>query len=68
MPTDLPPPRAAQASTRTLFRTWLGLAQMGGAVFSAVLLIETGINRYSVFAAGFTTGLTAVSRILYRGK
>jgi len=46
-------------------RLGLGLAQMFMAVFSAVLLIETGLNRYSLISGGFTTFLTLASRLMY---
>jgi hypothetical protein len=50
------------------FRLGLGLAQMFMAVFSAVLLLETGLNRWSVSSAVFTTLLTLTSRRLFQTK
>ena len=49
-------------------RLGLGLAQMFMAVFSAVLLIETGLNRYTLISAGFTTFLTLTSRLIFHGQ
>ena len=46
----------------------LGLAQMFMALFSVILLIETGVSRFTLIAAGFTTFLTLVSRLLYHRK
>jgi len=48
-------------------RLGLGLAQMFMAVFSAVLLIETGLNRFTLISAGFTTLLTLTSRLMFHG-
>jgi hypothetical protein len=53
---------------RAGFRLGLGLAQMFMAVFSIVLLLETGLNRWSVASAAFTTLLTLTSRLLFHGK
>jgi hypothetical protein len=50
------------------FRLGLGLAQMFMAVFSIILLLETGLNRWSVASAVFTTLLTLTSRLLFQGK
>ncbi len=50
------------------FRLGLGLAQMFMAVFSFVLVLETGLNRWSVVSAVITTLLTLASRMLFRGK
>ena len=50
------------------FRLGLGLAQMFMAVFSIVLLLDTGLNRWSVASAVFTTLLTLTSRRLFQGK
>jgi hypothetical protein len=38
------------------------------AVFSIILLLETGLNRWSVASAVFTTLLTLTSRLLFQGK
>lgn len=50
---------------RALVRLWVGLAQMAGAVLSAVLLIMTGANALSLGAAVLTTALSMVSRLLF---
>jgi hypothetical protein len=49
-------------------RLGLGLAQMFMAVFSAVLLIETGLNRFTLISAGFTTFLTLTSRLMFHSQ
>jgi hypothetical protein len=49
-------------------RLGLGLAQMFLAVFSMVLLIETGLSRFTLISAGLTTVLTLTSRLLFRGQ
>lgn len=49
-------------------RLALGLAQMFMAVFSAILLVESGLNRWSLTSAGFATSLTATSRLLFHNK
>lgn len=49
-------------------RLGLGLAQMFMAVFSVVLLIETGLSQFTLIAAGFATVLTLTSRLLFHGK
>jgi hypothetical protein len=50
------------------FRFGLGFAQMFMAVFSIVLLLDSGLNRWSVGSAVFTTLLTLISRLLFQGK
>lgn len=50
------------------FRLGVGLAQMFMAVFSIVLLLETGLNRWSVLSIAFTTLLTVMSRLAFHGK
>ncbi len=50
------------------FRLGLALAQMFMAAFSIVLLLETGLNRWSVGSAALTTLLTVTSRRLFHGK
>ena len=49
-------------------RFGLGLAQMFMATFSVVLLLKSGINRFTLIAAGFTTLLTLASRMLFHGQ
>ena len=49
-------------------RLGLGLAQMFMAVFSVVLLIETGLSRFTLISAGFTTVLTLTNRLLFHGQ
>jgi len=57
----------AKAPFHAGVRLGLGLAQMFMAVFSAVLLIETGLNRFTLISAGFTTLLTLTSRLMFHG-
>ena len=45
----------------------LGMAQMFMAIFSGVLLIETGLSRFTLVCAVFTTVLTLTSRLLFGG-
>jgi hypothetical protein len=35
---------------------------------SAVLLIETGLSRFNLVSAAFTTALTLTSRVLFQGQ
>jgi hypothetical protein len=49
-------------------RIILGLAQMFGATFSAVLLLRTGVNPASVGATAITGMLTVLSRVLFKGR
>lgn len=50
-------------------RLGLGLAQMFMAVFSVVLLVQTGLSRFTLISAGCTTLLTVTSRLIFhRGK
>ena len=49
-------------------RLGLGLAQMFMAVFSAVLLLKTGLNRFTFISVGFTTLLTMTSRLLFHRR
>lgn len=58
----------AKAPFHAGVRFGLGMAQMFMAVFSAVLLIETGLSRFTLISAGFTTVLTLTSRLLFHGK
>jgi hypothetical protein len=51
---------------RALFRVWMGLAQMAGATISLVLLVRTGLNGTSLAAAGLTTFLSLLSRVLFK--
>lgn len=46
----------------------LGIAQMFMAVFSVALLLETGLSRFTFSSAAFTTLLTMVSILLFRGQ
>jgi hypothetical protein len=58
----------AKVPFHTGVRLGLGLAQMFMAVFSAVLLIETGLSQFTLIAAGFTTVLTLTSRLLFHDE
>jgi len=58
----------AKAPFHAGVRLGLGLAQMLMAVFSAVLLIETGLNRFTLISAGFTTFLTLTSRLMFHSQ
>jgi len=58
----------AKAPFHAGVRLGLGLAQMFMAVFSAVLLIESGLNRYTLISAGFTTFLTLTSRLIFHDQ
>ena len=58
----------AKMPFRTGVRLGLGLAQMFMAVFSAILLLETGLNRWSLTSAGFATLLTLTSRLLFHNR
>lgn len=58
----------AKASFHAGVRLGLGLAQMFMAVFSAVLLIERGLNRFTLISTGFTTFLTLASRLIFHGQ
>ena len=49
-------------------RFGLGMGQMFMAVFSMVLLIETGLSRLTLISAGFTTILTLTSRLMFHSK
>ena len=46
----------------------LDIAQMFMAVFSVVLFLKTGLSRFTLISAGFTTLLTLTSRLLFRGQ
>jgi hypothetical protein len=46
----------------------LGIAQMFMAVFSVVVLLDTGLSRFTFLSAGFTTLLTMTSILLFRGQ
>jgi hypothetical protein len=58
----------AKAPFHAGVRFGLGMAQMFMAVFSAVLLIETGLSRFTLVSAAFTTALTLTSRVLFHGQ
>lgn len=58
----------AKEPFRTGVRFGLGLAQMFMAVFSAVLMFETGLNSWSLTSAGFTTLLTLTSWLLFHNR
>jgi len=49
-------------------RLVLGFAQMGGATFSAVLLLQTGMNPVSLGAVVITCALTGLSVILFGNR
>ena len=58
----------ARVPFRTGVRLGLGLAQIFMAVFSVILLLETGLNRWSLTSAAFATLLTFTSRLLFHSK
>lgn len=58
----------AKVPFRNGVRLGLGLAQMFMAVFSAILLLDTGLNRWSLTSAGFATLLTLASRLLFHDR
>ncbi len=51
-----------------ILRFALGIAQMFGAVFSITLLIQTGINKFSLIAVVATCALTIISILLFGGR
>lgn len=55
----------SEARRWALVRLGLGLAQMGGAVVTAVFLVRLGPHRWALAAAAGTTVLTLVSRLLF---
>lgn len=60
-------PRASPRITARL-RVALGMAQLFGATFSAALLYDTGINRWSLLAVVLTCALTTTSVLLFGGR
>jgi hypothetical protein len=70
-PAQAAPEPAHQVASRTklkaVFRVWLGLAQMTGAIVSAMLL-RFGTSSVTVFTTSVTCGLLLLSRLLYQGK
>jgi hypothetical protein len=66
---DNPDPQTGHGSGAS--KTWavgrmvLGLAQMMGAVIAAYLLLQTGMNEWSLTAVVLTCGLTAISVRLF---
>lgn len=58
-------PRTSRAAA--VSRIILGLAQMFGATFSAVLVLRTGVNAASLGATAITVMLTVLSRVLFKG-
>ncbi len=54
------------ARGRNILRFGLGSVQMSTAVFAMVLLIYSGINRWSLFAATLASILTMISVLLFR--
>jgi hypothetical protein len=57
----------ARVPFRAGARLGLALAQMFMAVFSGVLLIDTGLNRYTLISVSLTTLFTIASRVLFHG-
>jgi hypothetical protein len=53
------------ARRRALAQLALGCLQMFGASASLALVIQTGLNRWSLTAVGATTAVTLVSRSLF---
>ncbi|MDO8541816.1 MAG: hypothetical protein Q7S40_15375 [Opitutaceae bacterium] len=47
-------------------RLTLGAVQMAGAAAALFLLVQTGVNRFSVGAVALTGGITALSWVLFR--
>jgi hypothetical protein len=54
--------------TWAIIRYLLGIAQMFGAVFSVILLIQTGVNKYSMVAVVITCALTPISVLLFGSR
>jgi hypothetical protein len=50
-----------------VFQIALGIAQVIGATVALYLLVQIGINEWSISAAGLTRLLTVTSRILFVG-
>jgi hypothetical protein len=48
-----------------LLRLSLGFGQIAGATAGLILLLRTGVNRYSVGAVGLTGVFTILSRLLF---
>ncbi len=57
-----------QARRWRVFRLTLGVFEMCGAVATAVFLLRTGVSPDTVAALLLTTGLTAVSVLLFGGR
>jgi hypothetical protein len=55
-----------QAPRLGIVRFGLGSAQMCVAVFAAVLLVLSGVNRWSLLAATLASVLTMISVLLFR--
>jgi hypothetical protein len=55
-----------QQRKRALLRLALGQAQVFGSVMTLVLLIEEGLTRLVMWAAGITTAITMTSIVLFR--
>ena len=53
---------------RASVRLALGFAQMFGAVFSATLLLQTGVTAFAVISATVTGALTVASLLLFGAK
>jgi hypothetical protein len=47
-------------------RFWLGMAQMAGATLAGIFLVTTGVSALTLVAVVLATGLTTLSRALYR--
>lgn len=54
--------------TWAIIRYLLGIAQMFGAVFSVILLIQTGLNKFSLIAVVITCVLTTIRVVLFGGR
>lgn len=51
-----------------LVRLSLGFGQIAGATAGLILLLRTGVNRYSVGAVALTGVFTVLSRLLFRRR
>jgi ABC-type cobalamin transport system permease subunit len=56
------------ASRWGIVRVCLGMAQMAGATVAAVLLVETGVSKWSLLAAVIACALTTVSVLLFGSR
>ena len=52
----------------SVLRFALGMAQIVGAIFSVTLLIQTGVNKFSLIAVMVTCALTITSVLLFGSR